>query len=562
MAIRSGHVDTFAHDGLPPEHVWPVLLLTGVFAYPDRLNAVTRLLDDAVAEGHGDRVAILSEAGDASNFDEITYAELQRHVDALAHVLIDDLRLIPGNRVLLRSANSPMLAIAWLAVFKAGMVAVGTMPLLRAKELIAIVDKAQVQAALCDARLLDDLLATREACPQMATIGVWGEAADGPAHLADRPLVDVRLAMSTKAAPFTTCDTAADDVALIAFTSGTTGQPKGCIHFHRDVLAMCDGFAAQRLHATADDRFIGTPPLAFTFGLGGLLAFPLAARASTVLLERTTPSGLLDAIAQTRSTIVFTAPTFYRQMAAAVAANPTGFDASSLRVTVSAGEALPEATRVAWHDATGLEMLDGIGATEMIHIFIATPAAERAGTVGTVVEGFEARVVDDDMHDVAVSTVGRLAVRGPVGCRYLADPRQTVYVRDGWNLTGDAFSVDADGYFSFSSRTDDMIVSAGYNIAAPEVEDALMAHPAVLECAVVGQPDPGRGQIVKAFVVRRVEAIGIDQATLAAELQTFVKATIAPYKYPRVIEFLDSLPRTETGKLQRFKLKAESTGGS
>jgi 2-aminobenzoate-CoA ligase len=555
MTTRSGHTDTFARDRLPAAEQWPTLLLGGIYDYPDRLNAVTRLLDDAIDEGHGEQTAIISPSVDGLDFDELTYAQLQRRVDALAHVLIDDLGLVPGNRVLLRSANSPMLAVAWLAVFKAGMIAVGTMPLLRAKELTAIVDKAHVQAALCDAALVDELLDTKTSCPQLTTVGVWGTTGDGPGQL-----VDVQAAMATKSAPFTACDTAADDIALIAFTSGTTGEPKGCIHFHRDVLAMCDGFAAQCVEATAGDRFIGTPPLAFTFGLGGLLAFPLAARASTVLVERTTPKGLLDVIGRTRSTVAFTAPTFYRQMAAALTADPSGFDTSSLRVTVSAGEALPNTTRVAWRNATGIEMLDGIGATEMIHIFIATPTTAREGTIGTVVPGFEARIVDDEMNDVPTGTIGRLAVRGPVGCRYLADSRQSVYVRDGWNLTGDAFCVDADGYFSFSSRTDDMIVSAGYNIAAPEVEDALMAHPAVAECAVIGQPDPDRGQIVKAFVVRHPDTAVLDPDVLVPELQAFVRARIAPYKYPRAIEFLDSLPRTETGKLQRFKLKTEPTG--
>ncbi|MBI3791162.1 MAG: AMP-binding protein [Gemmatimonadetes bacterium] len=538
----SAHVDPFAREHLPPESEWPVLNLTGPYAYPPVLNAAARLLDDAVREGHGDRPAIV--APDGAAWRTITYAELQRWTDALCHVMTGEMGLVPGNRVLLRGFNGPWMAAAWLATLKAGLVAVTTMPMLRATELRVVMQKSRCNAALCDARLMEELTHALADAPSVRAVRTWG--GDAPDRL--------DLALVASPGPFPACPTASDDVCLIAFTSGTTGVPKGCMHFHRDVMAMCDGFAAQVLRAGPDDRCIGTPPFAFTFGLGGLLCFPLAARASTVLLEKATPEGLLEAIAATRATITWTAPTFYRQMALAIQATPGRFDTSSLRQSVSAGEALPDATRTLWRTATGVEMLDGIGATEMIHIFIGASGADvRHGAIGKAIPGYEVAVLDEQLRPLPPGEVGRLGVRGPTGCRYLSDDRQRAYVQGGWNLTGDACTMDADGYVFFKARTDDLIISSGYNIGAPEVEAAVLAHDAVAECAVVGVPDAERGQAVKAFVVLKAGRAA-DEA-LARAIQEHVKATIAPYKYPRLVEFVAALPKTDTGKLQRFRLK-------
>ena len=541
---ESAHRDTFSRDHVPPFDQWPVITLDGPFAYPPVLNAAARLLDDAVREGHGDRAAILSPDG-VGGWRVLTYGELQRWVDAIAQVLVTDLALETGNRVLLRGFNGPWMAAAWLATLKAGMVAVTTMPMLRAKELRVVMHKSRTQAALCDARLVDERADALGDAPSVRALRTWGGEAP------DR----LDLALAGAHVPFTACPTASDDVCLIAFTSGTTGEPKGCLHFHRDVMAMCDGFAAQVVRATAMDRCIGTPPLAFTFGLGGMLCFPMAARASTVLVEKATPESFLEAIAATGATITWTAPTFYRHMALAMQAAPGRFTTASLSQSVSAGEALPDATRTLWREATGIEMLDGIGATEMIHIFIAASGADvRHGAIGKAVPGYEVAVLDDDLRPLPAGQVGRLGVRGPTGCRYLADDRQLRYVQGGWNLTGDACSMDADGYVYFKARTDDLIISSGYNIGAPEVEAAVMTHLAVAECAVVGVPDVERGQAVKAFVVLKEGHAG--GAELARILQDHVKATIAPYKYPRLVEFVSALPKTDTGKLQRFRLKA------
>jgi 2-aminobenzoate-CoA ligase len=531
----TAHVDTFARDNLPPRERWPELRFDlPELQYPARVNCAAELLDAMVAAGHGPRVAIRAPGVAWS------YAELLARANRIARVLREDLALVPGNRVLLRGPNSPTMAACWLATLKAGCVAVATMPLLRARELKQIVDKARVGAALCDVRLLEELDAARARSADLRQVITFQD---------DRPGSLEALAEG-KPADFENVETAADDVALIAFTSGTTGQPKGTLHFHRDVLAMCDLFPRSILGPTADDLFCGTPPLAFTFGLGGLLCFPLRFGASTLLLEKPTPETLLQAIAERRATICFTAPTFWRQMAGLAGRH----DLSSLRRCVSAGEALPDATRQLWKAATGIEIIDGIGATEMIHIFIShTPEKVRRGATGYAIRGYEARVVDAGGEPVPPGTVGRLAVKGPTGCRYLADERQATYVRDGWNLTGDAYKMDADGYFYYQSRTDDMIISAGYNIAGIEVEEALLQHPAVSECAVVGVPDEERGQIVKAFVVPRPGHAG--DPALARELQEFVKKTIAAYKYPRSIAFVEALPRTATGKLQRFKLR-------
>lgn len=540
--VPSAHVDTFCRDNLPPRDQWPTFLLDRPeLRYPARLNATVELLDATVAAGHGERIALRTDAA------RCTYRQLQAQVDRICRVLVEDLALVPGERVLLRAANTPMMAACWLAVVKCGLVAVATMPMLRARELVPVVEKARVRAALCDARLKDELVATQRLCPVLERV-LWFDDGDGTVGGAAPGSLEALAAV--KPAAFAGCDTAQDDVALIAFTSGTTGQPKGTMHFHRDVIAMCDLFPRSVLEPGADDVFCGTPPLAFTFGLGGMLCFPMRFAASTLLLEKSTPDSLLAAIARHRATILFTAPTFYRQMAA----RAKDHDLSSLAKCVSAGEALPDATRQLWKQATGIEMIDGIGATELIHIFIsAKPAEVRRGAIGRVVPGYEARIVDDAMNTLPAGAIGRLAVRGPTGCRYLADDRQRQYVRDGWNLTGDTFSMDADGYCFYQARSDDMIVSAGYNIAGPEVEGALLAHEAVAEAAVIGVPDAERGTIVKAFVVLKPGATG-DEAMERA-LQDHVKATIAPYKYPRSVEFRDALPRTETGKLQRFRLR-------
>ncbi len=541
----SAHVDGWPRAQLPPAEEWPVLSLEGDYAYPPRLNAAVELLDRAIDEGHGARPALVVPGEQAGAWQEVSYAELRAQVDAIAHVLTRDLGLVPGNRVLLRGFNGRWMAAAWLATVKAGLVAVSTMPLLRAKELGVIAERARCDAALCDTRLSEELLAA--ASPRRLgtdRIVLWGSGA----------ATALETRMLAHREPFHGCDTSSDDVCLIAFTSGTTGVPKGCMHFHRDVMAMCDSFSRKVLKTSPDDRCIGTPPLAFTFGLGGLLCFPLAARGAAVLIEKATPETLLEMIRGSRATVSFTAPTFYRQMALCLRKEPARFDTSSLRASVSAGEALPDATRTLWRETTGIEMLDGIGATEMIHIFIAAAGKEvRPGAIGRAVPGYEIAILDDELRPLPTGEVGRLAVRGPTGCRYLADPRQREYVQGGWNLTGDAASMDADGYVFFKARTDDLILSAGYNIGAPEVEAAVLSHEAVAECAVVGVPDEDRGQAVKAFVVLKPGVTVIDG--LARTIQEHVKATIAPYKYPRHVEFVDALPKTDTGKLQRFRLK-------
>ncbi|RQH02796.1 AMP-binding protein [Paraburkholderia dinghuensis] len=541
----TAHVDTFARDHLPPENQWPVLLLDNPdVTYPARLNCAAELLDRAIEAGHGDRPAIWSDIDGTPH--ATSYMELRALVDRSAHVLVEDMGLQPGNRVLLRGPNTLQMSVALLAALKAGLVVVPTMPLLRAKELKQFIDKAQIVAALCDVRLADELSRCTDPadeffCADLQQVRYFHD--DAPESL--------ESLAAGKPAAFTACDTASDDVCLIAFTSGTTGTPKGCMHFHRDVLAMCDLFPRHVLKPTADDVFCGTPPLAFTFGLGGLLCFPLRVGASTVLVEKLTPALLLQIVERYRATIMFTAPTFYRQMAPLV----KDHDISSLRKTVSAGEALPQATRDLWRDATGIEMIDGIGGTEMIHIFISSAGADvHAGSIGKAVPGYEVQALDDSLQPVAPGVTGHLAVRGPTGCRYLADERQMKFVRSGWNLPGDAVSIDADGYVFYQARADDMIVSSGYNIAGPEVETVLLQHPAVAECGVIGAPDDLRGQAVKAFVVLRPGFTGDD--AMVSELQKFVKNAVAAYKYPRIITFINALPRTETGKLKRAALRA------
>lgn len=537
-------IDTFARDNLPPKEQWPDLIFDRPeLRYPERLNCAAELLDRAVEEGDGDRTCLISPAG------TWTYADLQGVVNRIARVLVEDLGMIPGNRVLLRAANNPMMVACYFAVLKAGGIVVATMPLLRAKELTVIADKAEIRLALCDARLREEMAATAERSPFLDTIIAFRGDRLGEAVAAEgSDTLEARMA--TKPPAFEAYDSAADETCLIAFTSGTTGKPKGTMHFHRDMLAICDCFPRHVLKAERDDVFCGSPPLAFTFGLGGLVLFPMRVRAAGLLLERAGPQDLLDGIARHRATVCFTAPTAYRAMLDRL----ESADISSLKTCVSAGETLPKPTWEAFHAATGIKIIDGIGATELLHIFIsASGDAIRPGATGKPVPGYQAKVVDEDFNEVPRGTVGKLAVRGPTGCRYLADPRQTDYVREGWNLTGDAYLEDADGYFHYQARTDDMIVSSGYNIAGPEVETALLAHPLVKECAVVGSPDPERGAVVHAFVVPR-EPVG-DEAALTKALQDFVKQEIAPFKYPRRISFVETLPRTETGKVQRFRLR-------
>ncbi len=538
----SAHVDTFCAERLPPRELWPVRDWTGIpeLAYPPRLNCAAELLDRMVEAGHGERPALRTPT------QTWTYRQLLERTSQIARVLVEDLGVVPGNRVLLRAANCPMLAACWLAVVRVGGVVVCTMPLLRERELRYLADAAEIRLALTEVRIAGECetaLATRgDGAPRAgARVVRFGTEAEG----------GLEALMRAKPPTFAPCDTAAEDTALIAFTSGTTGQGKGTMHSHRDVLAITDCFPRYVLKPSPDDVFCGSPPLAFTYALGGLLLFPLRFGASALLLEQATPPFLIRAIAEHRPTVCFTAPTAYRAMCGMLAEH----DVSSLRLCVSAGEALPASVYEAWRAATGLRIVDGIGATEMLHIFISAAGDDiRPGSTGRVVPGYEARVLAADGSEAPDGTVGRLAVRGPTGCRYLANvERQREYVQGGWNLTGDSYVRDADGYFWYQARTDDIIISAGYNIAGPEVENVLLEHDAVQECAVVGAPDEARGQIVKAFVVLRPDRVG-DEA-LAKELQEFVKARIAPYKYPRAVEFVTTLPRTATGKLQRYRLR-------
>ncbi len=531
---KSAHVDTFARDNLPAPDLWPDLIFTRPeYQYPERLNCVFNFLDRWIEEGRGDAPCIFTAEKNYS------YRELQALVNRIANVLVDKLGLVPGGRVMLRSANNPMMVATYLAVMKAGGIAVATMPLLRAKEIAYPIQKTKIALALCDHKLADEMEKAKAVAPELKRVVYW--ESNGP---------DSLEALIADASPeFTAVDTAADDLCLIAFTSGTTGDPKGTMHFHRDMLAVCDGFAGNVLRARPEDRFIGSAPLAFTFGFGGVL-FPMHIGASFILLENPAPPNLAAAIERFKATVCFTAPTAYR----VIIGLADKHDLSSLRKCVSAGEALPKGTFDAWLKATGIKLIDGIGSTEMLHIFISATEDEiRPGATGKPVPGYEAKIVDDEGNDVEPGTIGRLAVRGPTGCRYFADERQRRYILNGWNLTGDTYLMDQDGYFWYQSRSDDMIVSAGYNIAGPDVETALMTHDAVAECGVVGAPDDARGTIVKAYVVLRP---GVDgDAALVSALQEHVKREIAPYKYPRAIEFVTELPKTASGKLRRFTLR-------
>jgi 2-aminobenzoate-CoA ligase len=534
----SAHLDTFARDNLPPFDQWPDLILERPeFQYPERLNIAVELTDRLVERGFGDRVALIG------NGRRRTYKELTDWSNRLAHALVEDYGIKPGNRVLIRSGNNPALVAAWLAATKAGAVVVNTMPLLRAGELAKIIDKAEVSLALTDSRIADELVVTAKNSRFLKQVVSFDGTSNHDAEL-DRIALD-------KSVKFDAVKTSRDDVALLGFTSGTTGEPKATMHFHRDLLIIADGYAQEVLKVTPDDVFVGSPPLAFTFGLGGLAIFPLRFGATATLLENASPANMIEIIETYKATICFTAPTAYRAMLAAM---DTGADLSSLRIAVSAGETLPPPVFEDWTRKTGKPILDGIGTTELLHIFITNRIGDAcAGATGRPVSGYEAKIVDAHMNEVAPGTVGRLAVRGPTGCRYLADARQKSYVSDGWNLTGDAFLRDAEGRFHFAARADDMIVSAGYNIAGPEVEAALLSHPDVAECAVVGAPDTERGQIVAAYIVLKPGIIG--DPLCAKRLQDHVKAVIAPYKYPRAVSFVDALPKTQTGKIQRFKLR-------
>jgi 2-aminobenzoate-CoA ligase len=529
----SAHVDTFCRDHLPPGDTWPEMIFElPEMRYADRLNCATELLTAVIADLGRERRCLLTPGGESWS-----YGRLERTANRIATVLTRDLGVVPGNRVLLRGPNNPWLVACWFAVLKAGGVVVTTMPLLRPSELTTVAEIARVDLALCDVRFVDDLKAARLGGAPIVTYG----GPDGD---------DLGPRILDAADEFTAVDTSADDVALLAFTSGTTGRPKATMHFHRDVLAIADTFSRHLVRPRSDDVFTGTPPLAFTFGLGGLVVFPMRVGAATLLIEKASPDELADLIERHAATVCFTAPTAYRAMLRA--GRPERL--RSLRRAISAGEHLPAST---WHDflaETGVRLIDGIGSTEMLHVFIAAADDDiRPGATGKEVPGFRAAVLDEDGKPVPSGTPGRLAVKGPTGCRYLADPRQAEYVQGGWNFTGDTYLQDEDGYFHYLARRDDMIVSSGYNIAGPEVEEALAGHPAVSESCVVGAPDPQRGQLVKAYVVLRDGVAATPE--LVTELQEYAKRQIAPYKYPRTVEFVESLPRTSTGKIQRYVLR-------
>ncbi|GGH37342.1 2-aminobenzoate-CoA ligase [Cribrihabitans marinus] len=536
MLRPSAHTDTFTRDNLPAPETWPDLLLDG-FDYPDRLNAAVELTDRMVERGLGDHTALIG------NGRRRTYKELADWTNRLAHVLVEDLGVKPGNRVLIRSANNPAMVACWLAATKAGAVVVNTMPMLRAGELRKYVEKAEITHALCDTRLMDELASAAKDSAFLKTVVGFDGTSNHDAELD-------RLALE-KSVLFDAVDTAQDDVALIGFTSGSTGDPKATMHFHRDLLIIADGYAREVLDVQPDDVFVGSPPLAFTFGLGGLAIFPLRFGAAATLLENASPPNMIEIIETYRATVCFTAPTAYRAMLRAM---DEGADLTSLRAAVSAGETLPGPVYDEWMEKTGKPMLDGIGATELLHIFITNRFTDhRPACTGKPVKGYEARVISPDGAGMPPGEPGRLAVRGPTGCRYLRGEKQNEYVQDGWNITGDTFTMDADGYFHFAARNDDMILSSGYNIAGPEVEAALLSHPAVAECAVIGAPDPERGAIVEAHVVLGAGEVPGDEMT--RRLQEHVKAEIAPFKYPRKVVFTKALPKTESGKIQRFRLR-------
>lgn len=528
--VKSAHIDTFAIDNLPDKSLWPELILSHPAAtYPEQLNASYELLEGTIELVGRDKSAIIAADG------SFTYGELLDLVNRISNYLLAQ-GVVPGNRVAIRSPNNAMAVAIWLAILRVGAIAVTTIPLQRAVELAKIVEIGQIQFALVDHRFVEEWQAIPNYSGETFIVG-GGSNFD--------------LEIAKQSAEFKVCETAADDVSLFAFTSGSTGVPKATMHFHRDILTIADTFSKHVVKPTKGDVFAGSPPIAFTFGLGGLVVFPLRVGATTVLLENAAPPVLLEKISEYKISILFTAPTAYRAMLAQL----EGKDVSSLRRCVSAGEHLPLATWRAWFEATGNKLIDGIGATELLHIFISASDHEIIpGLTGKPVPGYQAMVVDENFVEVKDGEQGFLAVKGPTGCRYLNDARQKDYVVNGWNLTGDIYTRTSEGYFKYESRADDMIISSGYNIAAPEVENALLMHKAVAEVAVVGLPDEERGMVVTAYVVLRAEFIASD--AMAKELQDHVKNQIAPYKYPRSIHFVDSLPKTTTGKLQRFRLKS------
>lgn len=540
----SAHLDTFTRDNLPPFDQWPEFLLDG-FEYPDRLNAGVELSDAMVDRGFGDHTALIG------NGRQRTYKELTDWTNRIANVLTDDLGIKPGNRVLIRSANNPAMVACWLAATKAGAVVVNTMPMLRAGELAKYVETAEIEFALCDTRLLDEMNECFAQSTHLKRIVGFDGTSNHDAELDQLALV--------KSVQFAAVPTSQDDVALLGFTSGSTGAPKATMHFHRDLMIIADGYAKEVLQVTPEDVFVGSPPLAFTFGLGGLAIFPLRFGATATLLENASPPNLIEIIETYKATICFTAPTAYRAMMRAM---DEGADLTSLRTAVSAGETLPAPVYEEWKEKTGKPMLDGIGATELLHIFISNRLDDHLpACTGKPVGGYQAKVIDDNGNEVAPGDMGRLAVRGPTGCRYLFGARQLEYVQNGWNISGDTFTLDEEGYFHFAARNDDIIVSSGYNIAGPDVEAALLSHPDIAECAVIGVPDPERGNIVQAHIVLAPNTVLAPNASQNSDqikaIQDHVKAMIAPYKYPRSIIFTDALPKTESGKIQRFRLKDE-----
>jgi len=536
MLGPSAHIDTFSRDNLPNDSLQPDFLLDK-FKYPDFLNAAEELTDVMVKNGFGDHVALIG------NGRRRTYKELTDWTNRLATTLVENYGVKPGNRILIRSANNPAMVACWLAATKVGAVVVNTMPMLRSLELDKIINKAEITHALCDSRLLSELESLMESNEYIKYLIPF----DGTANHSSE-LDEVALEKPVK---FESIKTGRDDVALLGFTSGTTGEPKATMHFHRDLLIIADGYAKEVLKVNDNDIFVGSPPLAFTFGLGGLAIFPLRFGATATLLEDASPPNMIEIIQKYQATVCFTAPTAYNIMLQAM---DDGVDLSSLRAAVSAGETLPAPIYKKWLKKTGKPMLDGIGATELLHIFISNRFDDhKESCTGKPVLGYQAKIVDDDMQEVNRGTIGRLAIKGSTGCRYLSDSRQTDYVIDGWNITGDSFYQDDDDYFHFAARNDDMIISSGYNIAGPEVEEALLSHPAVFECAVVGIPDKDRGSLVQAHIVLNDEFT--ESKELIRILQDYIKSTIAPYKYPRSIIFLKSLPKTKTGKIQRFVLR-------
>ncbi|MEU9356712.1 AMP-binding protein [Streptomyces sp. NPDC048301] len=532
----SGHTDTFARDHLPPADSWPVLeFTTELLWYPERLNAATELLDRQISLHGPDRPALRTPDGEVWS-----YGELRRRSNQVAQVLTEDLGLVPGNRVLLRSPNTPWTVASWLGVLKAGGIVVTTMAALRAGELAPVVEKTRAAIALVDHRFVDDVRTVRDTvAPGLVVVPYGGDGPD-----------DLRARTAAKSGLFEPADTAADDVALFGPTSGTTGVPKITVHFHRDLLSIDNTFGRCTLGLRPDDLVACTAPLAFTFGLGMLVVFTLRAGACALLTETATPVQLAEMVAEHQVTVLATAPTAYKQ----ILKSGKGEQLAGLRRAVSAGEHIPPELWRQLRDELGLEIVDGIGATEMLHIFVSAAGSEiRPGATGKPVPGYRATILDADGEELGPGEKGRLAVIGPVGCRYLDDDRQSNYVVNGWNVTGDTFLRDEDGYFWYQARNDNMIISSGYNIAGPEVEAAVDSHPDVVESAVVSRPDPDRGSVVCAFVVLREGVAG--DAAKAKEIQDHVKQQIAPYKYPRDVRFTDSLPRNPSGKLQHFKLR-------